>query len=304
MNKRIIILTISFMLSKLLFADTTLDGAITKAAVDITGKCDAKSILVIDDFESPSQAMTLYIREQLADSIFAEEELVQIVTRENMDKVEKEFEFQNSGVASEKTILSVAERLGARFIIFGKMEEFNSSYILRVRMLDVKSGAYIFRKTYEFQYSQKTEQLLGRAPNYKKVSLSFLLEANKNSLDFIAPSAGFSFDYSPWRKISIGVNAAASYDIYEKNNDLLTLEVLGTLRFYIASLTGEPVTGIYTELQAGTSLFFVNSNIKPVFNCGSSIGYRFALNNFFIEPEIRFGYPYLFGWGIYVGMRF
>lgn len=304
MNKRIIILTISFMLSKLLFADTTLDGAITKAAVDITGKCDAKSILVIDDFESPSQAMTLYIREQLADSIFAEEELVQIVTRENMDKVEKEFEFQNSGVASEKTILSVAERLGARFIIFGKMEEFNSSYILRVRMLDVKSGAYIFRKTYEFQYSQKTEQLLGRAPNYKKVSLSFLLEANKNSLDFIAPSAGFSFDYSPWRKISIGVNAAASYDIYEKNNDLLTLEVLGTLRFYIASLTGEPVTGIYTELQAGTSLFFVNSNIKPVFNCGSSIGYRFALNNFFIEPEIRFGYPYLFGCGIYVGMRF
>lgn len=292
------------MLSKLLFADTTLDGAITKAAVDITGKCDAKSILVIDDFESPSQAMTLYIREQLADSIFAEEELVQIVTRENMDKVEKEFEFQNSGVASEKTILSVAERLGARFIIFGKMEEFNSSYILRVRMLDVKSGAYIFRKTYEFQYSQKTEQLLGRAPNYKKVSLSFLLEANKNSLDFIAPSAGFSFDYSPWRKISIGVNAAASYDIYEKNNDLLTLEVLGTLRFYIASLTGEPVTGIYTELQAGTSLFFVNSNIKPVFNCGSSIGYRFALNNFFIEPEIRFGYPYLFGCGIYVGMRF
>ena len=304
MNKRIFILTISFMLSKLLFADTTLDGAITKAAVDITGKCDAKSILVIDDFESPSQAMTLYIREQLADSIFAEEELVQIVTRENMDKVEKEFEFQNSGVASEKTILSVAERLGARFIIFGKMEEFNSSYILRVRMLDVKSGAYIFRKTYEFQYSQKTEQLLGRAPNYKKVSLSFLLEANKNSLDFIAPSAGFSFDYSPWRKISIGVNAAASYDIYEKNNDLLTLEVLGTLRFYIASLTGEPVTGIYTELQAGTSLFFVNSNIKPVFNCGSSIGYRFALNNFFIDPEIRFGYPYLFGWGIYVGMRF
>ncbi len=132
------------MLSKLLFADTTLDGAITKAAVDITGKCDEKSILVIDDFESPSQAMTLYIREQLADSIFAEEELVQIVTRENMDKVEKEFEFQNSGVASEKTILSVAERLGARFIIFGKMEEFNSSYILRVRMLDVKSGAYIF----------------------------------------------------------------------------------------------------------------------------------------------------------------
>ena len=304
MKKRIIILTISFLLSRQLFANTTIDGAITKAAVDITEKCDAKSILAIDDFESPSQAMTLYIREQLADSIFAEDGLLQIVTREHMDKVEKELKFQNSGVVSEKTILSVAERLGARFLVFGKLEEFNSSYILRVRMLDVKTGAYLFRKTYEFQYSQKTEQLLGRAPNYKKVSLGFLLEANKNSLDFIAPSVGFAFDYSPWRKISIGAKAAASYDMYEKNNDLVTLEALGTLRFYIVSLTGEPVTGIYAELQAGTSLFFVNSNIKPAFNGGASIGYRFGLNNFYIEPEIRFGYPYLFGCGMYVGMRF
>ena len=197
MKKRIIILTISFLLSRQLFANTTIDGAITKAAVDITEKCDAKSILVIDDFESPSQAMTLYIREQLADSIFAEDGLLQIVTREHMDKVEKELKFQNSGVVSEKTILSVAERLGARFLVFGKLEEFNSSYILRVRMLDVKTGAYLFRRTYEFQYSQKTEQLLGRAPNYKKVSLGLLVEANKNSLDFIAPSVGFAFDYSP-----------------------------------------------------------------------------------------------------------
>ncbi len=123
MKKRIIILTISFLLSRQLFANTTIDGAITKAAVDITEKCDAKSILVIDDFESPSQAMTLYIREQLADSIFAEDGLLQIVTREHMDKVEKELKFQNSGVVSEKTILSVAERLGARFLVFGKLEE-------------------------------------------------------------------------------------------------------------------------------------------------------------------------------------
>ena len=92
--------------------------------------------------------------------------------------------------------------------------------------------------------------------------------------------------------------------MYEKNNDLVTLEALGTLRFYIVSLTGEPVTGIYAELQAGTSLFFVNSNIKPAFNGGASIGYRLGLNNFYIEPEIRFGYPYLFGCGMYVGMRF
>ena len=122
MNKQIFLLFICLLFSHHLFANITIDGAITKAAIDIAEKCDAKSILAIDDFESPTQAMTLYIREQLADSIFAEDGLLQIVTREHMDKVENELNFQNSGVASEKTILSVAERLGARFIVFGKLE--------------------------------------------------------------------------------------------------------------------------------------------------------------------------------------
>ena len=47
-----------------------IDSVIKKSASDITERCSAKAVLAIDDFESPSQAMTLYIREQLADSIF------------------------------------------------------------------------------------------------------------------------------------------------------------------------------------------------------------------------------------------
>ena len=131
MNKRIFIIIITILLSSSVFAKTNIDQAITNAAVDIADKCNAKSILMIDDFESPTPAMTLYIREQLADTIFAEDGLIQIVTREHMDKIEKELKFQNSGVVSEKTILSVAERLGPRFVVFGKLEELNSGFILR-----------------------------------------------------------------------------------------------------------------------------------------------------------------------------
>ena len=200
MNKRIFIIIISILLSSSVFAKTSIDQAITNAAVDIADKSSAKTILMIDDFESPTPAMTLYIREQLADTIFAEDGLIQIVTREHMDKIEKELKFQNSGVVSEKTILSVAERLGARFVVFGKLEEFNSGFILRVRMLDVKTGAYLFRKTYEFGYSQKTAQLLGNASTYKKVAIGGIGEINKNSIAFVAPAAGVTFDVGaiPW----------------------------------------------------------------------------------------------------------
>jgi hypothetical protein len=304
MNKRIFILIITIILSSSVFAKNTIDLAITSAAVDIAERCNAKSILMIDDFESPAPAMTLYIREQLADTIFAEDGLIQIVTREHMDKIEKELKFQNSGVVSEKTILSVAERLGAKFIVFGKFEEFNGCYILRVRMLDVKKGSYLFRKTYEFQYSAKTEQLLGRAPKYKKVSVGICSEVNKNSLEFVAPATGLTFDYSLWRKISVGTSLFVSYDLREKNNELVILETLGFLRFYIVSFSGEPVSGFFTEVQAGASTFFINSNIKKVFNGGAGAGYRFVFSNFYLEPEVRFGYPYLFGCGISAGIRF
>lgn len=304
MYKRIFIIIITILLSSSVFAKTSIDQAITNAAVDITDKCNAKSILMIDDFESPTPAMTLYIREQLADTIFAEDGLIQIVTREHMDKIEKELKFQNSGVVSEKTILSVAERLGARFAIFGKLEEFNSGFILRVRMLDVKTGAYLFRKTYEFGYSQKTAQLLGNASSYKKVAVGGIGEINKNSIEFVAPAAGLSFDFSLWRKFSIGAKVLLSYDYHEKQNQILTIETLGTLRYYIVSFNGEPISGIYLEAQAGASSLLVDSKLKTVFNAGGAAGYRFTLGSFYVEPEIRFGYPYMCGAGLAAGMRF
>lgn len=304
MYKRIFIIIITILLSSSVFAKTSIDQAITNAAVDITDKCNAKSILMIDDFESPTPAMTLYIREQLADTIFAEDGLIQIVTREHMDKIEKELKFQNSGVVNEKTILSVAERLGARFAIFGKLEEFNSGFILRVRMLDVKTGAYLFRKTYEFGYSQKTAQLLGNASSYKKVAVGGIGEINKNSIEFVAPAAGLSFDFSLWRKFSIGAKVLLSYDYHEKQNQILTIETLGTLRYYIVSFSGEPISGIYLEAQAGASSLLVDSKLKTVFNAGGAAGYRFTLGSFYVEPEIRFGYPYMCGAGLAAGMRF
>ena len=304
MLKRIIVVLVSTFFCCSVFAKEKIDNVIVRAAEDIVQKCDAKSILVIDDFESPTKKMTLYIREQLADSIYAEDGLLKIVTREHMDVAEKELKFQNSGVVSEKTILSVAERLGARFAVFGKLEEFNSGFILRVRMLDVKTGAYLFRKTYEFGYSQKTAQLLGNASTYKKVAIGGIGELNKNSIQFVAPAVGATFDFSLWRKFSVGAKVLLSYDYHEKQNQIFTIETLGTLRYFIVSFSGEPVSGIYLETQGGISAISVDSKLKTVFNAGGATGYRFTLGSFYIEPELRFGYPYICGAGIAAGMRF
>ena len=302
--KRYFIFVLLIFFIKTAFASQNLDEALFIAATDIAEKCEAKAILVIDDFESPSKAMTLYIREQLADLIYSEDGLIQIATREHMDLIEKEMQFQNSGIVSADTILSVAERLGAESVVFGKLDELNGGYILRVRMLDIKTASYKFRKTYEIARSSKTEQLLGREAVWYKAAIGAHIEANKNSLDFIAPAVGITFDYGLARKFSLGAKLIASYDIQEKDNTLFIMEPLFAIRCYLVSPSGEPVSGLFIEGQAGISLIFVNSEMTNTFNAGGAIGFRFVSNNFYIEPIFRGGYPYLFGLGITTGFRF
>ena len=286
------------------FAAKSLDETLNIVASDIVEKCDADSILVIDDFESPAEEMTFYIREQIADLIYHEDGLVQIVTRDRMDIIEKELIFQNSGIVSERTIVSVAERLGAKSIVFGKFEELNGGYILRVRMLDVEKALYLFRKSYEISRSSKTEQLLGRASVWHKASIGNILEINKNSLEFISPSIGIVFNYGLTRNFSVGVNFITSFDLYEKNNSVLTVESLLTSRFYLVSPTGEPLSGLFLEAMGGVSFLFINSELDNAANAGGVIGFRFVLNKIYVEPVLRAGYPYLFGAGVGAGIRF
>ena len=288
-----------------LFAEQykSIDEAILKASKDLMKKCSKKSILVIDDFESPSGKLTLYIRNQFEDSFVGAE--IQLVTRKNIDKIENELRFQhNSGKIDENTIISVAKFVGANAVVFGNFEELNDLYMLRLRMLDIKTAKYIFSQTYEFSRDNKTEQLLGRAAVYKKVALGFGAEVNKNSLDSVAPAGSVTFDYSIFRKVSLGVKMFASFDVNEKDNSLTILEPLALLKVYLVSPSGEPGTGVFLEGLGGVSILLVDSDVKVVANCGGGFGYRAAFGNFYIEPEIRVGYPFIAGAGLSAGFRF
>jgi len=50
--------------------------------------------------------------------------------------------------------------------------------------------------------------------------------------------------------------------------------------------------------------FAIPSN-TGIFNAGFGFGWRFIfVNRFFVEPNIRIGYPYFFGIGVSAGIRF
>lgn len=301
--KKILTFAISLLICFQCFAKQNIDEVLSNISQDIVRRCAPKEIIAILDFTTQTEEMSAYINSQLISTI-SETSSLRIVTRQHMDKIEKELKFQSSGLVSDSTALSIGERLGAHEIIFGSLEELDNQYLLQIRMLDVSQGAYSLFKTYEISRSAKTEQLLHHAATIYKSSIGLLVEMNKNSISNVSPAAGISFDYSILRRLSLGAKVIVSYDVFEKNNSILTIEPLGLIRWYVVSPSGEPSAGLFIEGECGPEVLFVNSKIKTNISGGLSLGFRFTYNNFYFEPSLRGGYPYLFGAGINGGFRF
>lgn len=301
MKKKILASTF-ILFSSFIFSQEKIDSIILKVANDVSSKCNSKTILCILDFNSPSQDLSEYIQTELTSHVT--ENGMKVVTRSNMDKVDNELNYQLSDFISDETALSICERLGANAIVFGQIKELDNKYNLQVRLLDVETASYILFKTYVFSRSSKSEQLLGRAANYYKMSIGIFAEVNKNSISYIAPAAGICFDYSFFRKISVGGKVIASYDAFEKENTVYSLEPLAVLRVYLVSPSGEPSTGFYIEGTGGADIIFSNESVHTVFDAGAGFGFRKEFDSFYIEPMARFGYPYIFEIGFGTGLRF
>lgn len=284
-------------------ASEDIDSILNKAGADMVAPLERGAILCILAFSAPTQDMSEYIQTQLTAKA-TEAGAVKVVTRAHMDKVNRELNFQMTGLVSDETALSICQRLGATAIAFGQMKELDNKYTLELRMLDVETGAYILLRTYTVPRSSKAEQLLGRAALYRKTALGLRAECSKNSIEGAALGGGMTFDYSFTRRIAGGIKVLVSYDVANTDAAITTLEPLAALRLYAVSPSGEPSTGLYIEGQCGASVIFVDSQLRYAFDAGAAIGFRFGLEHFYIEPEVRGGYPYLFGAGVNFGVRF
>lgn len=301
--KRILFFVLALFVVLPCFARQNLDETLVQVSKDIAARCEKREVIAILDFAADAEEMSAYISSQLTAMIF-EHSTLQVVTRQHMDKVEKELDFHISGAVSDSTALSICERLGAHAIVFGALDELDNKYLLQVKMLSVATGSYALFKKYEVARSSRTEQLLHHAARIYKSSLGFIVEANKNSVSGISPAGGISFDYSLTRKFSLGVKAIVSYDSFEKDNTIYAIEPLGFLRWYVVSPTGEPSAGVFVECQGGAELLLVNSDFKTAVSAGLALGFRIPLGNFYVEPILRGGYPYMFGAGLGAGFRF
>ena len=169
-------------------------------------------------------------------------------------------------------------------------------------------GLLIVVSIYPLFAKQKNDRdlIFEIGPNYKKVAFGTEVEMNMNSLNSFAPAACILFDVGLGKRFSMGVRGNLSYDKESLKEDkkIFTSEVLATMRLYISTLQNRPIAGFFIEVQGGESFIYINSELKNVFNAGVCAGYRFSNSSLYLEPQLRFGYPYLIGAGIATGLKF
>ena len=140
-------------------------------------------------------------------------------------------------------------------------------------------------------------------------SLGLLAEANMNSPDGYAMGAGLYTLFMLPLKLKIGhlsLGAKALYSNDFKKHHIFDAALLFRWNFYDFSKIKERDSGFFIQLEGGAVFGLKEREPSKLFMYAlgeAAFGYRFIINNFFIEPYLRGGYPVIWAIGISGGFR-
>jgi hypothetical protein len=98
------------------------------------------------------------------------------------------------------------------------------------------------------------------------------------------------------RSFALGLETVFTHD----TRTVGALEVEALFRYNLPI----KIKGPFLQLEAGTVIFFEYGDIFPAFLGGLAAGWRFTIGkNWYIEPTVRGGYPFIWGAGLAAGIR-
>ena len=167
-------------------------------------------------------------------------------------------------------------------------------------------------KAKENEVSAKPSMGISLADRDKKTfnwSLGLLAEANMNSPEACAMGTGLYTLFMLPLKLKIGhlsLGAKALYSNDFKKHHIFDAALLFRWNFYDFSKIKERDSGFFIQLEGGAVFGLKESEPSKLFMYAlgeAAFGYRFTINNFFIEPYLRGGYPVIWAIGISGGFR-
>jgi hypothetical protein len=128
-------------------------------------------------------------------------------------------------------------------------------------------------------------------------SLGFGMEGNFNTRKGIALGQIISLEYDLNKTAALGAKFAFNQDF----GRIMVLETAAFGRWNLFDFGGKT---FFLQGDLGLSLVFEESQRLPLFLGGLTLGLRFPLGQWYVEPYLRTGYPFIWGAGVMGGYRF
>jgi TolB-like protein len=116
-----------------------LDNAIEDLGKYLTARIPPNSKILIANITSDIAALSNYIIDAFTAYAVNKSTLV-VVDRRNLELLQQELNFQMSGEISDDTALSIGQKLGAQYIVFGKIEPLGGMFRLRIQVIAVETA--------------------------------------------------------------------------------------------------------------------------------------------------------------------
>jgi hypothetical protein len=129
-----------------------------------------------------------------------------------------------------------------------------------------------------------------------RLALGAGAEGNINTPNGLAGSINVGGDYRILETLGLGARVGAGSDF----NGLTSFETVLLARWYFPLL---PRFSLFAQAGAGLSVFFQTDTSKMFFLGEGGAGARITLGRFYLEPYMRFGYPFLTGLILQAGFR-
>jgi TolB-like protein len=123
-----------------LFAqNVSLDQAIQTSTKAIETGLPKGAKTAVLTFTSAKQAFSDYIIEELATALAANK-ILQLIDRQHIAAIRKEFNIQFSGDVSDEEVKSIGKQLGAQFVVTGSLVDVGNAFRFRVAAINIETA--------------------------------------------------------------------------------------------------------------------------------------------------------------------
>jgi hypothetical protein len=122
----------------------SLDEALSDIAAYYLENLPANTKIALVRFESEAQLLSDYMLEELWIQ-FEDKSSFVLVDRQNLERIQKELEYQYSGSVSEMSAQSIGKQFGPQTLVYGKITRLGREYRLVVHATDVEHAVTSIR---------------------------------------------------------------------------------------------------------------------------------------------------------------